>query len=101
MTQPDIQIMHAVPGRLRLKVAKVRRDADFAREVRSRLGPLSGIQSVEVNPATGSVLVCYDTRTLASPERAQAVLDTVSQLFPELDLKKYEAYLAHLGLRQG
>jgi hypothetical protein len=99
MTQSDIQIMHAVPGRLRLKIAKVRYDTDFAREVRTRLSPLAGIRSVETNPTTGSVLVRYDVQTLASPEKARDVLDTVSQLFPELDLKKYEAYLAQLGPR--
>lgn len=53
-------IVHATPGRIRLRVARDRRTpADFA-QIESLLKMLPGIQSIEVTPKTGSVLVRYD-----------------------------------------
>jgi cation transport ATPase len=53
-------IVHHTPGRLRLKVAGAKRNADFLDRVKDALGPIQGIREIEVNPVTGSVLVKYD-----------------------------------------
>ena len=54
-------IVHHTPGRLRLKVAGAKGNADFLDRVKDALGPIQGIREIEVNSVTGSVLVHYDS----------------------------------------
>lgn len=98
MDSNDIKIVHAIPGRVRLKVAKLKHNDAFARQVEERLNPLAAITSVETNPLTGTVLVVYDLQAVTVSATAHELLDTITQLFPELDLKKYQPWLARLGL---
>ena len=66
MDVEDIKVAHVIPGRIRLKVAKVKENPFFAEEICRRLSGVQGILQVEANPVTGSVLVLYDVGTLAS-----------------------------------
>ncbi len=52
--------LHHLPGRLRLRLAALRRNPDLAARLRSSLAALPGLAGVDVNPLTGSVLVHYD-----------------------------------------
>jgi cation transport ATPase len=54
-------IVHHTPGRLRLKVAGAKGNADFLDRVKDALGPIQGIREIAVNSVTGSVLVHYDS----------------------------------------
>lgn len=54
-----VQTDHATPGRVRFRIPSLSgnsRDADLIRE---KLSTLRGVESVDVNPVTGSVLVLY------------------------------------------
>ncbi|MBV9581259.1 MAG: hypothetical protein JO057_21980 [Chloroflexi bacterium] len=57
------QIASHTPGRLRVRVHPSHRDPDALQEVASRLEDQPGIQHVDVNANTGSVLVHYDRET--------------------------------------
>lgn len=56
--------LHSVPGRLRVKVPQLRNNAQRCQKVQDLLMALAGVQDVEVNCLTGSVLVCYDDEVL-------------------------------------
>ncbi len=58
----ELQVLHRLPGRLRLRLEKLRGNDALASVVSSRLAVVPGIRSVEVNPLTGSVLLQYDKR---------------------------------------
>jgi hypothetical protein len=57
-------VVHATPGRVRLRVAQPYRTTGTYRQIESLLGTLSGIEGVEITPRTGSVLISYDPTTL-------------------------------------
>jgi copper chaperone CopZ len=54
--------LHALDGRLRIKVAAVKGSLQKAREIEHQLQTYDGITQVTANPTTGSVLIHYDSR---------------------------------------
>ena len=52
--------VHYVPGRLRIRIPRLKRNAEEARILTKALSRVSGVRSVEVNLLTGSLLVHYD-----------------------------------------
>ena len=56
--------VHALEGRLRIKVPEVRGATDTAREIESRLRALPAVDQATANPVTGNVLVLYDPRRI-------------------------------------
>jgi len=66
MATQTIQIIHALPGRVRVRLSRLKGNASLAAEVERALRTLVGIQHVETSTTTGSVLVLYDPRLLES-----------------------------------
>lgn len=65
MTSNELgRVVHASPGRIRLRVSRSHRTAGTFAQVRQLLSSLPGVADVDVNAATGSVLVHYDPDTL-------------------------------------
>lgn len=54
-----VRVVHAIPGRIRLKIAQVRDNPPLAAAVEEHLGRLPGVVRVEANAVTGSVLVLF------------------------------------------
>lgn len=54
------EIVHHLPGRLRLRVAAIRRDEDAAARLREVLSAIPGVRRVDCSTLTGSLLVDYD-----------------------------------------
>lgn len=54
---PEAQVVHVLPGRLRLKVPERRGDGAFFARARDLLARQSGVAAVAVNPRTASVLI--------------------------------------------
>ena len=71
-----ISFLHLLPGRLRLKFDALKRQPKLATRLHAHLSAVSGIDRVDVNPRTGSVLLYYNPSALASP----AFLDAFSAL---------------------
>jgi hypothetical protein len=68
--------IHALDGRLRIKLVEVKGSPTRALEIESRLREYPGIHQVSANPVTGNVLILYDPIRLAQHE----VLDTLRSL---------------------
>lgn len=51
---------HHIPGRLRVRAPRLKRDERAAATVRAQLERLPGVTSARVNVVTGSVTVTYD-----------------------------------------
>ncbi len=60
--------VHALEGRLRIKLPKIKRASIEAREVERHLKQLTGVESVSANPTTGNVLILYNPRILKQGE---------------------------------
>ena len=52
--------VHALPGRLRVKLAAIKKAPAAAKELEQRLRQEPGVARAIANPLTGSVLVHYD-----------------------------------------
>jgi copper chaperone CopZ len=68
--------IHALKGRLRIKVAKVKGSAQKALEVEEQLRSVEGVHSVRANPTTGNVLIRYNPDAVEQ----SAVLDALQRL---------------------
>lgn len=92
MTGGPIELAHALPGRVRLKLGRLKEDASLAGELQRALGGLEGVLLVEANPWSGSLLIHYDPNrlevlTLGSAVRAALGVppdSVVAQLEKEL-----------------
>jgi Ca2+-transporting ATPase len=63
-----LNVVHSVPGRVRLQTASARRNMRLLRAARAEFAQLDGVTSISPNPATGSIVLCYDQRQL-SPQQ--------------------------------
>jgi Heavy metal associated domain 2 len=61
----DYQV-HYLPGRVRVKLPRLKGNASLAGEVERTLAALQGVCQVETSTTTGSVLVLYEPRLLVS-----------------------------------
>lgn len=73
------RIAHHIPGRVRIKIPAARRNRRVLDQVSQFINALEGVQSVEANPVTGSVVVHYDpahrehlSQYLPAPELGEA-----------------------------
>jgi len=60
--------VHALEGRLRIKIPEVKGAPLKAREIEGHLVLCSGVEEVKANPITGSVLVHYNPRLIGQEE---------------------------------
>ncbi|MFZ5453478.1 MAG: HMA2 domain-containing protein [Thermodesulfobacteriota bacterium] len=67
--------IHALEGRLRIKIPEVKGDAGKALEVESYLNLLAGLEEVSANPLTGNVLILYNPRLIGMDEIIGALKD--------------------------
>jgi hypothetical protein len=55
-----LQIAHQVPGRIRMKIPSAKGNPEQLEEYKQTLSLIPGIEQVEVNPDTGSIVLKYD-----------------------------------------
>jgi Heavy metal associated domain 2 len=101
MAIKGIHVVHTMPGRVRLRVDKVKGNPAFAKKAQDKLGRLTGIKRVEAQPLTGSVLLYYDAALLLAEGALAALTDGFSELFPEIGAEAMnlglESLLGHLA----
>ncbi|NEU96738.1 HMA2 domain-containing protein [Bradyrhizobium uaiense] len=61
MTKMKLQIAHQVPGRIRMKVPSAKENPELLEQIKQTFSVIPGIEQVIVNPATGSIVLHYDT----------------------------------------
>lgn len=84
------RVVHAIPGRTRLRADSIKGDVAALSAVQTALEETQGVQNVHVNALTGSILVEHDTNI-------EALLDQLQQRdVLELDNSEPEHYLATL-----
>ena len=60
-TKLKLHVAHQVPGRVRMKVASAKGNPELLKQIGETFSTIPGIERVSVNPATGSVVLHYDT----------------------------------------
>jgi hypothetical protein len=79
--------LHTLPGRLRLKTRSLKNSEDKAAEIRALVRQLPGIETIEINLLTGSMLVRYDTTSITSAQIlgfliANSVITSIPEALP-------------------
>jgi hypothetical protein len=72
----DALYVHALEGRLRLRIPQVKGAAKKAREVEGLLRQIVGVDYVSANPITGSVLILYNPRLLEQEDLVAALKES-------------------------
>ena len=93
MDLEDVRVVHAIPGRIRLKVSELKDNPALAEAVQERLSSVEAVDWVETNPVTGSVLVVYDVDEVASFDSVDALSEVLTPIFPSLDAGQIRARL--------
>jgi Heavy metal associated domain 2 len=62
---PEIEIVHRLPGRVRIRAAWLKGNAGAGQDPKRRLAEITGVKAVTANTSTGSLLVEYDPATVA------------------------------------
>ena len=97
MAIAGIKVVHAMPGRIRVKISRLKGNAALARQIQECLSAVPGIQRVEVNLVTGSLLVLYDAAETDPLDALMALAETFTPLFPGLSMRELEAWLIPSG----
>src|SRR5437870_10057613 len=97
MTQA-IQIIHALPGRVRVRLPRLKGNTSLAGEVERTLTALQGIRHVEASTTTGSVLVLYEPRLPASLDleavgSLMELANTLGLSFEDVDMDVLQHWL--------
>jgi len=58
--KPKLKIAHQVPGRIRMKIPSAKGNPEQLEAYRETLSLIPGIEKIEVNPDTGSIVLKYD-----------------------------------------
>jgi cation transport ATPase len=61
MTKLKFDVAHQVPGRVRMKVPGAKGNPEMLQQIAQTFAAIPGIQQITVNPATGSLVMRYDT----------------------------------------
>lgn len=96
-----LKVVHALPGRVRLKVAKVKGNPAVARQAQEKLAKVPGIKQVEAKPGTGSLLIHYDKEHLLSMASLEVLEEVLGELFPEIEIGVLLAGLMSLAENPG
>lgn len=86
MELEGLKVVHALPGRVRLKVAKVKGNQVLARLAEKKLVQVPGIEQVEAKANTGSLLIHYSLNDLFDSEALESLSETLAELFPEIEI---------------
>jgi hypothetical protein len=97
MELEGLKVVHALPGRVRLKVAKVKGNQALARQAEKKLVQVPGIEQVEAKADTGSLLIHYSLDELFDPEALETLSETLGELFPEIEVGALMAGLMSLS----
>ena len=60
MDELNVEVAHAIQGRVRLRIVELKSQPDLAGQLKSRLKSLPQLNSLEVNPQSASVILRYE-----------------------------------------
>lgn len=76
--QTELLQIHSTPGRLRVRSPQLKGNPSGAVQARARLEQLSGVESVQLNRLTGSLLIHFDPGKNSAETLVDTVLSTPS-----------------------
>jgi hypothetical protein len=98
MQADGLQVVHLIPGRLRVRIPASKHTPELGDQIRERLAEVEGIQHVETRTATGSVLVLYDVEAVDSPDFLESLINAFCACLPgSVDLPDLQSWQTQRG----
>lgn len=85
------ELIHHVPGRVRISVPRIKGNPSICSAIGEIGTSVPGVQRIDANPVTGSVLVHYDRHDPDVEQRLAATLEDLDRLLPLIDPELAEA----------
>jgi Cu2+-exporting ATPase len=101
MNGGGVCLVHALPGRVRLRLDRLKQNPSFAEEIQHALPGLPGVDQVEANPDTGSLLIYYDQCLSSSLDFHLSVAGALGISPADLDVDQLEDWLRANGNGDG
>ena len=73
--ETDYEIVHQIPGRIRLRVPRISRARNYARELKQSLEQDKRITDIRLKINSSSVVILYDSEALAESHKEKAALN--------------------------
>ena len=80
---------------MRLKIVKMKNNSILSEQIRANFSSIKGINGIETNLMTGSVLLYYNPKQIASHCFANSILKAFTDLFPDIDSDPIKNWLKH------
>lgn len=90
----DIRVLSLSPGRIRLKVQQLKRSPDLAAALRQRVADLPGVQRLDINPTTCSLLLLYDKQLFKKDDSVRALQQALTKQISAEERERLRATLA-------
>ncbi len=71
----SLQIVHSIPGRLRIKSSNLQNNADILTRIKEIIASIDGVNEVHTSPITGSVLTIYDPERTGKDMMIKKILE--------------------------
>ena len=88
-----VKILSFLPGRVKLRIEAVKGEEALAKKATSQIGAIDAIKKIMIDPGKGDVLINYDRKKIKEPDTINALSDTLSELFPNIDVASLRAKL--------
>jgi len=88
-----VKILSFLPGRVKLRIEAVKGEEALAKKATAQIGAIDAIKKIMVDPGKGDVLINYDRKKIKEPDTINALSDTLSELFPDMDVAALRAKL--------
>ena len=95
---PDLHVVHAISGRIRLRTNQIRGRAQQAQEVARRLAAIRGVHRAEANATTGSITLHYHPSALDSVKFFAEIAAALGLIASGLEPSEVEALFQVVGV---
>ncbi|WP_026732251.1 HMA2 domain-containing protein [Fischerella sp. PCC 9605] len=75
----DYQVVHAIAGRIRIKIPRLQRDPKYADKLQQLVKSLSAVTDVRVNYANASIVVQYNPRSVENKAIQKELANCIQQ----------------------
>jgi copper chaperone CopZ len=86
-------VAHHLPHRTRYRLAKKYRDTDTVNRIRKSISDVPGVQNVDINGQTGSILVHHEENPCMLEALAGAFEDVAGDIFQEITTAEIEGLI--------
>lgn len=82
---PEIKLVHALPGRVRLQSVRLKGNPTLMQEITGHLKAVPAFTQVEGNPITGSLLISFEPHRALTKQSIRQILGILKVVAPDLN----------------